>query len=192
VPALLDTGALELLRRRNRRVESLALKHYPPVVCSHVVGEFLHGQLQARVSDSTMVAARVFLAPFEVLMPSARTAEHYAELRVRLAAQGAGSELPDLSCWIAAHAVEHDIPLITTDRALGQLPGIKVHLIGTKNEPVGRTAGLPARASPENGKARKGLPPSALALLALHWAHDYLPGTAALLESLGSATGTMG
>lgn len=32
MPALLDTGALELLRRRDRRVEALAIHHCPPLI----------------------------------------------------------------------------------------------------------------------------------------------------------------
>jgi hypothetical protein len=40
VPVLLDTGAVELLRRHHRRVETLAIQHYPPLLCRQVVGEF--------------------------------------------------------------------------------------------------------------------------------------------------------
>ena len=44
---LLDTGPVELLRRKHRQVETLAIRHYPPVLCRHVAGEFLYGQLLA-------------------------------------------------------------------------------------------------------------------------------------------------
>jgi predicted nucleic acid-binding protein len=190
VPALFDTGALELLRRRDRRVEALALKLYPPVVCTQVLGEYLHAQFQTQATAATVIAARLFLAPFEVLVPTARTADHYAELRAELAAQGA--ELPDLSCWIAAHSLEHDIPLITTDQAFRRLPGLQARFIAVKKEPSGRTAGLPAGVSRENDQAGGRASSSALALLVLHWARDYLAETSALMESLGNATGTMG
>ncbi len=49
MPILVDTGAVELLRRRDRRAESLVIRHYTPVICAHVVGEFLFGQTRSTV-----------------------------------------------------------------------------------------------------------------------------------------------
>jgi predicted nucleic acid-binding protein len=127
VPALFDTGALELLRRRSRRVEALALKHYPPVVCSHVVDEYLYGQLQARVPESALLAARIYLAPFEMLIPSGRTPDLCAQLRAGLHARDVF--VPEPVCWIAAHAREHGLPVVTTDRSFRLVPGLQVHLV---------------------------------------------------------------
>ena len=114
MPALLDTGALELLRRRDRRVETLALRHYPPLICPHVAGEFLFGQLHARVSVSALTEAQAFLGSFEMLSLTASTTQTYARLRAALTAKGI--TLPDPDHWIAAHALENRLPLITTDR----------------------------------------------------------------------------
>ena len=177
MPALFDTGALELLRRRDPRLENLALKNYPPVLCPHVAGEYIHSQLQARVSPAAIVLARTFLAAFETLTPTTRTADHYAELRDRLIARDI--ILPDPYCWIAAHAIEHRLPLVTTDRAFRQLPGLKVHLIVVKKR---RTRASPA--TDPNGKSG-----AALGLLALYLAQDYLAESSALLENLGNAAG---
>jgi predicted nucleic acid-binding protein len=127
VPALFDTGALELLRRRHRRVEILAVKHYPPVVCPHVVGEFLYGQFHARVPESALVASRIFLAPFEMLIPSARTPDICAQLRASLQAEGV--MVSDAVCWIAAQAFEHSLPVVTTDREFRRIPGLPTHLV---------------------------------------------------------------
>jgi len=125
VPALLDTGALELLRRRDRRVETLALRHYPPLICPHVVGEYLYGQRHAKVSAATLAEAHAFLASFELLTVTAATAETYARLRVDLSAKGI--TLPDPDYWIAAHALAEDLPLITTDRDFRHMPELYVH-----------------------------------------------------------------
>jgi predicted nucleic acid-binding protein len=127
VPALFDTGALELLRRRHRRVEILAAKHYPPVVCPHVVSEYLFGQFQAGVSEPALVATRVFLAPFEVLASSAHTPDLCAELRARV--QASGANVSDAVGWIAAHALEHGLPVVTTDPSFRRVPGLQVHLV---------------------------------------------------------------
>jgi predicted nucleic acid-binding protein len=127
VPALLDTGALELLRRRDRRVEALALRHYPPLICPHVAGEFLFGQLHAKVSVSALAEAQAFLGSFELLAVTAATAETYARLRTDLSAKGV--ILPDPDYWIAAHALDEHLPLITTDRDFRHIPELKVHYI---------------------------------------------------------------
>lgn len=135
MPVLFDTGALELLRRRIRRVEALALKHYPPVVCSHVVDEYLYGQLHTKVPDPALLAARLFLAPFEMLRPTELTSDLCAQLRAGLHAQGLA--VPDPVCWIAAHAMEHQLPVVTTDRNFRLLPGLQVHLV-TEPKDLGR------------------------------------------------------
>jgi predicted nucleic acid-binding protein len=127
VPALFDTGALELLRRRSRRVEALAVKHFPPVVCSHVVSEYLYGQLHAKVPESSLLAARLYLAPFEKLIPTDRTPDLCAQLRANLHARDL--VVPDPVCWIAAHAMEHGLPVVTTDRNFRLLPELQVHLV---------------------------------------------------------------
>ena len=138
MPALFDTGALELLRRRSRRVEALAVKHYPPVVCSHVVGEYLYGQFHAKVPDSALLAARVFLAPFEMLIPSGHTPDLCAQLRASLHAKGV--VVPDPVCWIAAHAKEHGLPVVTTDRSFRLVPELQVHLVTVPKELTGGRA----------------------------------------------------
>jgi len=144
VPALFDTGVLELLRRRHRRVESLALKLYPPVVCSHVVGEYLYAQFQNRATDITVIAARVFLAPFEMLTQTTLTPDLCAQVRARLLAEGFPA--PDPVCWIAAHALEQQLPVVTTDRHFRRVPGLKVHLVTVPSELSGQEKRCPALA----------------------------------------------
>ena len=144
MPALFDTGALELLRRRCRRVESLALKNYPPVVCSHVVGEYIYAQFQTRATDATVIAARLFLAPFEMLAQTTLTPDLCAQVRARLLAEGIPA--PDPICWIAAHALEQQLPVVTTDRHFRRVTGLKVHLVKSplagekKDAPLARDA----------------------------------------------------
>jgi len=116
-----------LLRRRDHRVEALALKHYPPVLCPHVAGEYIHCQLKAKISKPAVLQARTFVAAFEVLSPTTRTADIYADLRERLAKKGIA--LCDAAHWIAAHALEHRLPLLSTDRSFRLVPGLKVHLL---------------------------------------------------------------
>ncbi len=124
---LLDTGALELLRRRDLRVETLVLQHYPPVLCPHVAGEYVHCQLTVGVSRAAISQARTYVAAFEVLSASNRTADIYAELCATLATRQA--TVSDPACWIAAHALEHHLLLLTTDRSFRQVPYLQLHLL---------------------------------------------------------------
>lgn len=144
MPALFDTGALELLRRRYRRVESLALKNYPPVVCSHVVGEYIYAQFQTRATDATVIAARLFLAPFEMLAQTSLTPDLCAQVRARLLAEGVPA--PDPICWIAAHALEQQLPVVTTDRHFRRVAGLQVLLIKVPVDLTGQEKRCPALA----------------------------------------------
>lgn len=85
---LVDTGALELLRRRDREVESMAIRFYPPIICCHVAAEFLFGQILSKVPSSTLLRAREFLDSFEMLTPKRSTAGEYARIRASLKVEG--------------------------------------------------------------------------------------------------------
>jgi len=126
VAILVDTGALELLRRKSASMEKLVIRHYPPVICSHVAAEFLYGQALAKVPAPAMMEAREFLESFEILAPSLRTASIYARLRANLKSQGV--TVPDPDYWIAAHAIEEHIPLASTDSHFENIPEISLHL----------------------------------------------------------------
>ena len=127
MPALLDTGAVELLRRRNRQIETLAIRFYPPLICRHVVGEFLYGQLLAEASPSALLEVQEFLSGFECLEPDETTSLVYA--RIRAALHKKGIKLPDPDYWVAAHALQHHLPLLTTDTDFKFIPGLQIHLI---------------------------------------------------------------
>lgn len=124
---LVDTGAVELLRRGDRRAETLSIQHYPPLVCRHVVAEFLYGQILAGASPSTLIEAQVFLAGFECLNPGETSSLIYARLRADLQKQGI--RLPDPDYWVAAHCLENHLGLITTDTDFRAIRGLHVHLV---------------------------------------------------------------
>ena len=108
----------------------MAIRFYPPVLCAHVAAEFLYGQLLAEVSSTAFLQAEEFLDSFELLVPMRSTAAVYARIRARLKASG--ERLPDPDYWIAAHAIEEQIPLITTDGHFKIVPELQLHLITAK------------------------------------------------------------
>ena len=124
---LVDTGPLELLRRRHPRVETLALQHFPPVLPLPVVGEFLYGQVLAGVAPEALMRAQEFLASFEVIAADRHTALTYARLRAQ--AKQAGQRMPDADYWIAALAIQHRLRLVTMDAHFELFPEFKPWLI---------------------------------------------------------------
>ena len=118
---LVDTGPLELLRRRDRRVETLALQCYPPVL------PVLYGQMLAGVAPEALTRSEEFLDGFEVLSPGAATALIYARLRSE--AKRSGRILPDADFWIAALALQHRLRLVTMDAHFELLPELRPALI---------------------------------------------------------------
>ena len=129
---LVDTGPLELLRRRERRIESLALQHYPPVLPLPALAEFLYGQLLAQVAPEALMRAQEFLGSFEVLAPDTTTALTYARLRSQ--AKQAGQVMPDADFWIAALAIQHRLRLVTMDAHFDLLPDLRPWLIRVSNK----------------------------------------------------------
>jgi len=127
VAILIDTGALELLRRETPPVHKLAIRFYPPVICSHIAAEFLYGQALANVSASAMMHAREFLESFEILAPSLRTASIYARIRADLKSHSMTIPEPDI--WIAAHSIEEHIPLVSTDKHFRSIREVNLHLL---------------------------------------------------------------
>jgi predicted nucleic acid-binding protein len=127
VAILVDTGALELLRRRSKNVEELALRSFPPVICTHVAAEFLYGQISANVSPPSLLQAQEFLNSFEILAPGLSTAAIYARIRSDLKA--AGRKLPNADYWIAAHAIEGRMSIVSTDHHFKLISEVSIHLV---------------------------------------------------------------
>lgn len=108
-------------------VESLAVRFYPPILCTHVVAEFFYGLAWAKVPAEAFLEAREFIESFEILSPGLLTASIYARLRAE--ARRAGRQLPDPDFWIAAHAIESRLLLVTADRHFTAFEELNLHLL---------------------------------------------------------------
>ena len=84
-------------------------------------------RLFAKVSAATFQQARNFLESFELLAPGMATAAIYGRLRAQLALEG--RQLPDPDYWIAAHALENRLPLVSTDRDFEHIPDLILHYL---------------------------------------------------------------
>jgi len=92
-----------------------------------VTGEFLFGQLLAGASATAFLETQEYLASFECLNADEQTSLLYAQTRVELKKRGI--TLPDPDFWIAAHALQNHLPLVTTDTDFQQVSGIRLYLI---------------------------------------------------------------
>jgi predicted nucleic acid-binding protein len=91
------------------------------------VAEFLYGQLLAEATPGALLEAQEFLADFECLDADDTTSLIYARIRAELKQQGI--TLPDPDYWIASHALQGHLRLVTTDNHFKHIPGLQIHLV---------------------------------------------------------------
>ncbi len=90
----------------------------PLIVLAEIKAGFYGGSEQHR----NEILLQSFLAKptVGILTPAPGTAEHYARLFVQL--KRAGTPIPDNDLWIAALALEHDLPLMARDPYFDSVP----------------------------------------------------------------------
>jgi tRNA(fMet)-specific endonuclease VapC len=121
---MLDTNAVRRFIDGHPKIVERVIHHLPSAFSLSVVteAEMLFGV--ARHPDATKLRQRVYaaLATFAVLPWTSSVATTYAKLRADL--ERRGRPLAPLDMMIAAHALEQDAVLVTSDRALVAAPGL--------------------------------------------------------------------
>ena len=123
---MLDTNAASGLVKGQPKVIARFKAEAPDSVCLSAVteGEMLYGVARRPEARRLRAALNEFLAAIDVLPWTSATARRYANLRAALERQG--RPLSALDLMIAAHAVEHDMTLVTNDGAFGAVPGLHI------------------------------------------------------------------
>jgi predicted nucleic acid-binding protein len=87
-----------------------------------VLGEIKAGFYGGTQQHRNEILLRKLLAKptVRLLLPRRQTADRYGRLFVQL--KRAGTPIPDNDLWIAALALEHDLPLITRDEHFQRIP----------------------------------------------------------------------
>ena len=88
------------------------------------LGELEYGVNLATPPERQREAVRTFMEGATLLLPTARTAAEYGQIKAALKA--AGTPLPENDLWIAAFATEHDLPLATRDAHFAHVAGLSV------------------------------------------------------------------
>ncbi len=123
---MLDTNVASALMRGQPNVAARLRAAAPESVCLSVVteAELLFGVAKRPDAARLRIAVDELLAAIDVLPWTSATARRYGTLRAEL--ERRGRPLAALDLMIAAHAAEHDMMLVTNDRAFDAVPGLRV------------------------------------------------------------------
>ena len=123
---LLDTNTVSALMKGHEAVTSRFRAIAPESVCLSVVteAELLFGVARRPEAKTLRAAVEELLGAIDVLPWTSATARRFASLRADLETRG--KPLGALDMMIAALAAEHDVALVTSDRAFGAVLGLRV------------------------------------------------------------------
>ena len=122
---MLDTNAYAAFKRGSKDVVELLVASRSIIVNAIVLGELVGGFAAGSRQAANVSELREFpsLAQVKVVPITAMTADVYGELYASLRA--AGTPVPTNDMWIAASAVELDVPLVTDDRHFQMIPRVR-------------------------------------------------------------------
>ena len=129
--AVLDTSALIAALRGEPPAVAIIRRLDQLVIPAVALGELLAGGRGARSPQRYRAIQRLVASPRVELAPAgAGTAERYAAIvdSLRLA----GRPIPTNDIWIAASAMEHGLPVVTSDRHYLDVPQVLVELLAAR------------------------------------------------------------
>ena len=119
---ILDTNAVSDLFAGEPALEarlSASERHHLPII---VIGEYRYGLMRSRARGVLEELLERLADESFILYPDRTTTVHYATIRHRL--KQAGTPIPENDIWIAALAVQHELPVVTRDRHYDLVEGV--------------------------------------------------------------------
>ena len=123
---MLDTNTASWLMKGQPNVVARLKAATPDSVCLSAVteAELLYGVAKRPEAKKLRAAVDELLTAIDILPWTGATARRYATIRADL--ERRGRPLGALDLMIAAHAVEQDATLVTSDRAFDAVPWLRV------------------------------------------------------------------
>ncbi len=121
---LLDSSAIIAHFRGKLDLFQLVAPGEPLFMPLVALGELLKGALKSGDPAKHQAKIMALLKVVAVLNPDSATAERYAQASVALEAKG--QPIPENDLWIAAVALELDMPLATLDAHFDRIEGLVV------------------------------------------------------------------
>jgi predicted nucleic acid-binding protein len=123
---LLDTSAYIAAKKKHLAVAEILIHADEIVVNPIVLGELRAGFLQGSKVETNELELRAFLeSPRVVVRPvDEETADRYALIRATL--RKAGTPVASNDVWIAASAMQHGLPILTSDMDFQKIPQVVV------------------------------------------------------------------
>ena len=122
---LIDTNIISAYFRADPLVVvpfEKAERLYLPVI---VLGELIYGAHHSAAPEKHLRRITQLLNIIEIIEADLQTAMLYGKLREDMGKTG--DNLPQNDWWIAALALQHDLPLVTRDAHFSKVPGLTVH-----------------------------------------------------------------
>ena len=120
---ILDTNALSAWAEGRTEIMAALRSAERLVVPSVVLGEYYFGIRQSRYRSRYEEWIARYLPLTEIAAVTSATADVYADIRVRL--RRSGTPIPPNDVWIAALARQHDLPVLSNDRHLDTVDGVR-------------------------------------------------------------------
>ena len=119
---VLDTSVVIDLFKGDKEVASFLSKQQEIYMPFAVLGELYLGAHRSACEKKHLQDIKDFLVECNILSADAVTAEKYAILKAALLKKG--TPIPENDIWIAATAIQHDLPLYTTDKHFDLIDGL--------------------------------------------------------------------